>query len=88
MLPSERASLPDRPAHLDRVLIPAGQVYTYTMNAAQAFPRVNLLAATNVIVRYKYGLWNTHTNEPLWRGELRSLPLRATTLDVKTTRKE
>lgn len=76
MLPSEHAAPPDRPAHIDRVLIPAGQTYTYTMNATQSFPRVNFLTTTNVIVRYKYGVWNTHTNEPLWRGELRSLPIR------------
>lgn len=87
MLPSERAALPDRPAHIDRVLIPAGRTYTYTMNAVQSFPRVNFLTTTNVIVQYKYGVWNTHTNEPLWRGELRSRPMRVMESKAKTESK-
>lgn len=75
MLPAERAALPDRPAHIERIVIPKGRAYTYAMDATQAFPRVDFAASTNIVVRYKYKLWNTHTNEPLWRGELRSLPI-------------
>lgn len=79
-LPSEQKVRPDRPAHVGRVLIPAGQSYAYSMNAAQAFPNVKFASSTNLVLRYKYGLWNTHKDEPLWRGELRA-PLAPVTVE-------
>jgi len=73
---AERAALHDRPAHLDRLTIPAGKSYTYVMKLTESFPQLNNRPAyTNLVVRYAYGLYGTHKENAVWRGELRSLPI-------------
>lgn len=73
---AEMSNLPDRPAHIERVLIPAGKSYAYTMNISQSFPRLSQEKINSgFVVRYAYGMYGTHKGEPLWRGELRSVPL-------------
>jgi hypothetical protein len=65
-----------RPAHLDRITLPSAKSYTYVLKLAEAFPQLNNRPAyTNLIVRYQYGLYGTHKDEPVWRGELRSQPI-------------
>ncbi|MFB3896166.1 MAG: hypothetical protein ACE14V_07685 [bacterium] len=73
---TERNAIPDRAVHLEKITIPAGKTYMYLMNIADAFPDLNLSRNTTIlIVRYGYGLYFTHKNEGVWRGELRSLPI-------------
>lgn len=69
---SEFANLPDRPVHLDRVTIHAGESYFYVMKLGEAFPQLNNPRYTNLVVRYSYGLYGNNKDEPVWRGELRS----------------
>jgi hypothetical protein len=64
-----------RPVHLDRITIPQGQSYVYAMKLNEAFPQLSDRHYTNLVVRYQYGLFGTHKDDAVWRGELRSMPI-------------
>jgi hypothetical protein len=64
-----------RPVHLDRITIPQGRSYVYTMKLKEAFPQLSDRHYTNLVVRYQYGFYGTHKDDAVWRGELRSMPI-------------
>ncbi|MGA3178765.1 MAG: hypothetical protein ABSF38_00325 [Verrucomicrobiota bacterium] len=77
MGPHDSMPSPDsgRPVHLDRIMIPQGQSYVYTMKLKEAFPQLSDRHYKNLVVRYQYGLYGTHKDDAVWRGELRSMPI-------------
>ena len=68
------AVLPDRVAHLETVTIPAGKSYRYTMKLAEAFPKLHLGGDVKIVVQYSH-TYVVRKDDPVWRGELRSLPI-------------
>jgi hypothetical protein len=74
LTPAEQAALPDRAAHVETVTIPARKRYRYTMNLAEAFPKLPLGGDAKVVVKYCH-TYVIRKDDHVWRGELRSLPI-------------
>lgn len=73
LTPAKRAALSDRKAHVETITIPAGKRYRYTMKLAEAFPKLHL-GEEKIVVKYCHTQVNSK-EVPVWRGELRSVPI-------------
>ena len=71
--PEKLQSMPDRPVHLERVSIPAGTKYSYLFDLSKAFPQLDL-HQKEVVLSYRMPQHNALPS--IWRGELRSNPVK------------
>jgi hypothetical protein len=71
--PEKLLSTPDRPVHLERITIPAGTKHNYLFDLSKAFPQLDL-HQKEVVLRYSMPQHNTPPD--IWRGELRSVPVK------------